>query len=156
MRLRSISVVLVLGSWLVRPSIDLGCDSVAFPGESPNDIMSRFRERLGNKSDIVAAEQDRMVAHFAGKAGPVPYKTLEIVGFEKQRVSFEHLTGPFLACTEAFEIDGSEEGSSVTHAGQFTMRGGLLGWVLGRLWVLRLFRQHVKTELEQMAGSTLS
>ena len=152
MRTSPLTTVAVVGaSAFVRPSLTLRDHTVRFPGLSPADVIDRFRARLDLHPDVVAAGDDTIVARFEGKAGPMPYRTLEVVGLETDRVTFEHLRGPFIRCDEAFEVRAAGDGSDVTHVGSFTMRGGVVGWLLGRIWIRGLFERHVAAELTKMS-----
>lgn len=117
----------------------------------PDEVLAGFRTRMADHPDLLVADDDAVVARFEGTAGPLPYRTVEVVRFSTDEITFEHLRGPFIHCEEAFQLETSEHGTAVTHVGTFTMRGGLVGWIAGRLWIRRLFEQHVAAELTRMA-----
>jgi hypothetical protein len=155
MSTRTIAAAAIVGSWLVHPEVRLRPVTVEFPGLTPDEVASQFRARLADHPDVLAADADRVVARFSGRAGPLPYRTVEVVGLSDRAITFEHLSGPFRRCEEAFELRRTDRGTAVTHVGTFTMPGGLLGWLGGQLWIRGLFEAHVAAELERMAASSL-
>jgi len=118
--------------------------------EAPEAVLRRFRERLGTSGDILVADPDRVVARFTGKAGTFRYETVELIGFEADRVTFEHLQGPFRQCHERFRVTPTSGGGSVvTHEENFTMRLGLIGWLLGVMVVRPTFEHHVAAHMAE-------
>lgn len=93
------------------------------------------------------------VEGFDGSAGHLPFMTIELVTFSDGEVGFEHLAGSFHACREKFVLlDEGGGRTRVEHSGTFTMRGGLIGWVAGRLVVRRLFEAHVAEHMRGFGG----
>ncbi len=142
-----------LGGLAVGPTVTLRPDSVDLP-ISPQDVLAHFRKRFADAdNDIVADEGHRLVRRFAGRAGPFPYRTIELVTYETDAVTFEHLAGPFAVCEERFQLDSIESGTQLTHTGQFRLRGGLWTAPLALTGVRRAFEDHVHEHLEALRSS---
>lgn len=101
---------------------------------------------------MIAGDDRRVVRRFSGRAGRLTYATVEIVGFEADAITFEHLRGPFAACHERFDLTSTATGSRVTHSGTFTLRGGLWTWPFAVLVVRRAFERHVREHLVGLRG----
>ncbi|RDI74012.1 hypothetical protein Gocc_2109 [Gaiella occulta] len=115
----------------------------------PEEVARRLRDRLAT-GEVVVDGVDVLVARFAGEAGPLRYHTTELVTFSDREIAFEHLAGSFHGCHERFRfLDAGGGRTRVEHSGAFTMRGGLLGWILAVVVVRRLFESHVA---EHMRG----
>ena len=78
-----------------------------------------------------------------------------LVRFSDRRVTFQHLSGPFRAAEESFDVVTLPDGSTaLEHRGHFVMRLGLVGWILGRLVVRRMFEALVASHMAQLANGT--
>lgn len=110
-------------------------------------VLSRLRDRLGAGSDVVAAEGDRIVRRFAGSAGRFEFATVELLEFDDDGISFQHLRGPFAACRERFDLRASEQGSLLIHTGTFSMKGGAWSWLFGVAFVKPAFDAHVRQHM---------
>ena len=147
---RSAPFLLAVGWLLARrlhPDIPLGPHDVVVPG--PPDEVRRRIEAKHRSGDVVIAGENAIVARFGGAAGPFAFRTVELIRFGENEVTYEHLGGTFLACHERFLLrpDG-DSATRIEHVGVFKLRGGLFGWALGRLVVKRLFEDHVTRELK--------
>lgn len=91
-----------------------------------------------------------MVRRFAGTAGRFRYRTVEVVSFESDAITFEHLRGPFFECRERFDVVAICDHSTVIHSEYFRLRGGLWLWPLARVAVRPTFERHVRDHLEQL------
>lgn len=141
----------VLVAATARPSIVLRLHVAVVEGH-PREVGDRLRARL-ESGDVLVSETDALVARFAGRAGHLPFRTIELVTFSDGEVGFEHLAGSFHACREKFVLlDEGGGRTRVEHSGTFTMRGGLIGWVAGRLVVRRLFEAHVAEHMRGFGG----
>lgn len=136
----------------VSPTIPFRPRAVVAPAQ-PGELVERMRDRLRG-ADVLVDGGDRLLARFSGRAGPLRYRTLELVTFAPGEVRFDHLGGSFRACSERFAFRGEGGQTRVEHSGSFTMRGGLLGWALGLLLVRRLFEEHVAGHVESFASAT--
>lgn len=149
------ALALLLGAWFVArrlsPVVRLGPHDVVVPGH-PEDVRQRI-EATHRSGNVVAAEQDRLVARFGGRAGPFSFHTVELTRFAPAEITYEHLGGTFLCCRERFVLraEGADR-TRICHDGGFKLRGGLFGWALGRLVVKRLFEDHVTRVLESSFG----
>ena len=133
----------------IRPAVALRPHTVR-TGDAPCTVRERFRRQLEVHGDIVATDGQRIVARFAGEAGMFRYHTVELVSFLPDAVTFEHLRGPFNECRERFHVTPRAGGGSVvTHDRTFTMRLGLLGWLLGVTVVRPTFERHVAAHMAQ-------
>ena len=140
-----------IGALFVRPRVEMARDSVEV-GVSPEELLAIFRQRFADSpEDILAMEPDRMVRRFAGSEGPFSFKTVEVVRFEEDGVTFEHLAGPFAECLERFEIVEIPTGSRLTHSGSFRLRGGLWTVPLAFGPVKKAFEAHVRGHFENLA-----
>lgn len=128
------------------PTVTLADDTVVVDASSER-LVSRFRQRLSVGDDVIVAQQDRIVRRFHGQAGRFGYHTVEIVTFAPSSVTFEHLVGPFVRCTELFEFARVSAGTSVSHSGSYALRGGLWTWPLSRTMVKSAFERHVHHHL---------
>ncbi|HZU75339.1 MAG TPA: hypothetical protein VFA70_01155 [Dehalococcoidia bacterium] len=119
------------------------------PG-TPDELRRRLeaKHRAGN---VVVAQHDQIVARFSGRAGPFQFHTVELIRFADREITYEHLGGTFLACRERFVLRPADGGSTrIEHSGVFKLRGGLPGWMLGRLVVKRWFEDYVTRELRTL------
>jgi hypothetical protein len=142
----------------IRPAVPLRPHAVR-TDDPPSAVLDHLRQQLEAQGDAVAADGQRIVIHFAGEAGMFRYRTVELVSFLPDAVTFEHLRGPFKECRERFHVTpGSGGGSVVTHDGTFTMRMGLFGWLLGVTVVRPSFERHVAAHMAQhlSGGRTLA
>lgn len=138
-----------LGARRLRPDVPLGPHDVIVPG-TPDEVRRRIeaKHRAGN---VLVAQDDALVARFGGSTGPFQFHTVELIRFGPEEVTYEHLGGTFLACRERFLLRAEGAGSTrIEHSGVFKLRGGLLGWLLGRLVVKRLFEDYVTRELQTL------
>ncbi|MEE8601346.1 hypothetical protein [Euzebya tangerina] len=119
----------------------------------PSAVIDAFRTRLSH-ADVIAWDEQRdvLVARFAGQAGAFSFATAEVVRFTPTRITFTHLSGPFMACEETVDVVTSDPGVVVTHRGRFRMKYGPLGWLFGRFVVKHLFEQHVAEEMSGLVA----
>jgi len=153
MSLLSTALAFVAGLAGLRwtPTVELRRDVVDF-AVPPSAIMARMRDGLqGDPESVLAAGDDRVVRRFEGTAGRFSYRTVELVSFEPEAVTFEHLAGPFRSCHERFDIRATDHGSTVTHSGTYQLRGGLWTAPLAFGPVKRAFEQHVVDHLGQLS-----
>lgn len=135
---------------VVRPRVELAVDTVHIAA-SPSIVITDLTRRMSDGPDVIAADDHRVVRRFAGTAGRFRYRTVEIVSFEDDAVTFEHLRGPFAECRERFQLTPEGAGTRLTHSGSFRLRGGLWLWPLA-LWGIRpAFEHHVRHHLDQMS-----
>lgn len=116
----------------------------------PGDVLAQFRGHLAENSEAIAAAEHCVVSRFSGRAGWFRYRTVELVTFESDAVTFEHLRGPFASCHERFELASAPTGTRVTHTGTFALRGGLWSWPFGLSVVKPVFEAHVRSHMQQM------
>lgn len=133
----------------MHPTINLAADEVDLDAD-PEEVIARLRGRLAGGDELIAGDDRRVVRRFSGRAGRFTYSTVEIVGFEADAITFEHLRGPFAACSERFELTPTPTGSRLTHRGRFSLRGGLWTWPLAVLLVRSAFEQHVRDHLVEL------
>ena len=144
--------VATLAGLALSPTITLAKDEVDVP-IPPDRLIEEFRRRFSeSEADILASGGDRMVRRFAGKAGPFPYRTVELVEVHADAITFEHLSGPFSQCDERFQFTPVDEGTRITHTGTFQLRGGLWTAPLAIGPVKRAFEAHVHEHLVAMAA----
>lgn len=142
-----------MGALFVRPRIDLKEDSVEV-GLEPDELLEEMRERFASSpEDILALEPDRLVRRFAGSEGTFSYKTIEVVRYERDAITFEHLAGPFAECKERFQLTPIPSGTRLTHTGHFRLRGGLWTLLLAVGPVKKAFETHVHGHFETMAAT---
>ncbi len=132
-----------------KPTITLAEEAVVID-ESPEQLIGRFRERLGAGDDVIVAHSDRIVRGFHGRAGRFRYDTIEVITFGPSSITFEHLDGPFARCAELFEFARRTTGTSISHSGTFALRGGLWTWPLARTAVKSAFERHVHDHLASL------
>lgn len=135
----------------VRPKIQLAEDVVTIDA-SPDDLLADFRRRFTDDPDeILAMDEHRLVRRFSGKEGPYSFRTVELVTWETNAITFEHLTGPFTECHERFEVTACTTGAQVTHTGSFRLRGGLWTALLAVGPAKHAFEVHVHRHLDALA-----
>lgn len=133
------------------PTVALRRDVINF-SVSPSVVVQSLKDGLGSDlQSVLAAGDDRLVRRFEGTAGRFTYQTVELVRFEPEAVTFEHLSGPFLSCDERFDVRATDGGSAVTHSGTFRLRGGLWTAALALGPVKRAFEEHVRSHLNELA-----
>ncbi len=139
--------VATLAGLALSPTIKLAEDQVDLP-VPPDRLVDEFRRRFSeSEADILANGDDRLVRRFSGKAGPFPYRTVELVEIHADAITFEHLAGPFSYCNERFQFKAIEAGTRVTHTGTFRLRGGIWTIPLAIGPVKRAFEAHVREHL---------
>jgi len=143
------AVAATLVGLAVKPRVHLREDHVLFAAP-PDTVLAHFRARFADDPEVIAADADRLVRRFQGRAGPFPYRTVEIVGFESGAVTFEHLRGPFATGHERFDLTPSGAGTRLTHRGTFRLKGGLWTWPLAVGPVRRAFEAHVLAHLQTL------
>lgn len=152
------------GTLLVGMKIRLGvrlAEDVVVVDVAPGELVERFRSRISDGPDVLAAERERLVRRFRGRAGHFRYETVESVTFDPTAILFEHLAGPFARCRETFSLEHVDGGRTrITHAGTFVLRGGLWTWPLARTAVKQAFERHVHEHLtllrDEVQSSTAS
>lgn len=140
-----------VGALFVRPRVELAEDSVDI-GLPLERVLADMRERFASSpEDILAMEPNRMVRRFSGSEGKFSYKTVEVVRFENDAVTFEHIAGPFAECNERFQLTEIPGGTRLTHTGYFRLRGGLWTAPLAVGPVKKAFENHVNGHFQTMA-----
>lgn len=142
-------MALTLGGIAIKPRVTLRQDQVVL-AVPPDDVLVHLRERFSQGPGVVAADSNRVVRHFSGRAGPFPYRTVEIVSFEPGAITFEHLQGPFAACHERFDLTLTSTDTRLTHSGSFRLRGGIWTWPLAVGPIKRAFEDHVAEHLRRL------
>ncbi len=144
--------VATLAGLAVSPTVTLAEDQVDLP-IPPGRLVEEFRRRFSeSEADMLANGGNRLVRRFAGKAGPFPYRTVELVEIHADAITFEHLSGPFSHCRERFQFRPNGEGTRVTHTGTFRLRGGLWTAPLAIGPVKQAFEAHVREHLLAMVA----
>lgn len=147
-----LTAIATMAGLTIRPRVELARDSVEV-SVPPAELMEVFRERFADSSDdILAIEHDRLVRRFAGAEGPFKFKTVEVVRYEDDAISFEHLAGPFYECNERFEFAPTPSGTLLTHTGSFRLRGGLWTAALAIGPVKKAFESHVHGHFQNLAN----
>ena len=142
-----------IGALFVRPRIEMADDSVDV-GLAPAELLALMRERFaGSPDDILAIEPHRLVRRFSGSEGRFTYKTIEVVRYEDDAITFEHIAGPFAECNERFQLTPIRGGTRLTHTGYFRLRGGLWTLLLAAGPVKKAFESHVHGHFETMAST---
>jgi hypothetical protein len=135
----------------IGPTVTLRPDEIDVD-VAPDELIAYFRARLATaKDEIIADDGDRLVRRFEGKAGPFPYRTVELVTYHLDGITFDHLAGPFLRCHERFSFDTIATGTRVIHTGTFRLKGGIWTAPLALTGVRRAFETHVRQHLEELA-----
>lgn len=134
----------------LRP-IDLRAHTVTFDG-APAEVRRIFERKLLDNPGLESSRPGEIVARFSGSAGPLSYRTREVVRLTDEAITFEHLEGPFHSCHERFVLRSEGATSTVCHDGTFTMRWGLAGWLFGLIVVRPLFERLIAGELDRMTG----
>ncbi len=148
----AITAIASLGALALRPEVQLANDSIEV-GLPPKELLEVFRARFADSpEDIIAIEENQLVRRFAGSEGPFSFKTVEVVRYEDQAVTFEHLSGPFAECNERFDMVATPTGSMLTHSGSFRLRGGLFTVPLAFGPVKKAFETHVRGHFETLAS----
>lgn len=147
----ALTVAGTLASLGLSPTVNLRPDSVDLAAP-PDLLLAHFRAQFADApNDTLASEEHRLVRRFSGRAGPFPYRTVELVTYHADAITFEHLAGPFSYCQERFQLDASGAGTRLTHTGSFRLRGGLVTAPLALTAVRRAFETHVRHHLEALA-----
>ena len=141
-----------IGALFLRPRIELAEDSVDV-GLPLDELLTLFRKRFADSpDDILAMEPNRLVRRFAGTEGQFSFKTIELVQYEDDAVTFEHLAGPFAECQERFQLTPIDGGTRLTHTGHFRLRGGLWTLVLAVGPAKKAFENHVNGHFQTLAS----
>ena len=141
-----------VGATFIRPRVDMDEDSVEI-GLPPAVVLANMRERFAtDPEDILAMQPDRMVRRFSGSEGNFSYETIEVVRYEEDAVTFEHIAGPFAECNERFQLTEIPGGTRLTHTGYFRLRGGLWMAPLAMGPVKKAFENHVNGHFQTMAA----
>jgi hypothetical protein len=136
----------------IRPLVTLTKDEVFIPA-SPDELLAEFKRRFAaSPHDVLAVEDHRLVRRFAGTEGRFSFRTVEVVTYQTDAITFEHLAGPFAECNERFEFVAVSSGTRVIHSGSYRLRGGLWTGALAFGPVKRAFETHVRGHLEAMAA----
>lgn len=123
-----------------------------FPAER---VLADLQAGLESSPNVVLRSKDGIVARFEGKAGRFSYHTVELVRFTDRHITFQHLQGPFKSSIESIEVVELEYGrTTLEHRGQFVMRAGIAGWLLGRLVVRRVFERLAASHMEGIASTS--
>lgn len=118
---------------------------------SPEKVLAELRVQFEDAPNVLVGSTNSLVATFAGRAGALSYRTVELVRFSDRGVTFEHLSGPFRSAKESFDVVNLPDGSpALEHRGQFVMRFGLLGWTFGHLVVRKMFEDLVASHMAQL------
>lgn len=140
-----------LAGLALSPTVTLRPEAVDI-AIAPGQLLDDFRARLGAATDEIMADGgDRLVRRFEGTAGPFHYRTVELVTFAADGVTFDHLAGPFSYCHERFSFDPVATGTRIVHTGTFRLRGGVWTAPLALTGVRRAFETHVRRHLEELA-----
>ncbi len=70
----------------------------------PEKVLAELRAQLEDAPNVLVRSGDSLVASFAGRAGALRYRTVELVRFSDRQVTFEHLSGPFRSAQESFDV----------------------------------------------------
>ena len=141
-----------VGATFVRPRVEMDEDSVEV-GLTPSVVLANMRERFASSpDDILAIDSDRLVRRFSGSEGSFNYETIEVVRYEEDAVTFEHIAGPFAECNERFQLTEIPGGTRLTHTGYFRLRGGLWTAPLAMGPVKKAFENHVNGHFQTMAN----
>ena len=132
------------------PVVHLRDDHVEV-GATRQELLDGLREHFVDSPEHVLVADDRhVVRRFAGRAGLFPYRTVELVTFEDDSITFEHLAGLFRHCHERFQLSATVSGTRLTHTGNFVLRGGLWTALLALGPVRSAFEAHVHHHLRQL------
>lgn len=147
----TLAVIGALAGLAVGPTVTLGRDEVDV--DLPLDqLLAHFKAGFADgEDDIIVSDGDTLVRRFSGRAGPFPYRTVEVVNYEADGITFKHLAGPFKRCDERFQLDPIATGTRITHTGTFQLRGGLWTAPLALTAVRKAFETHVRQHLEALA-----
>ena len=139
-----------LAGLLWGPIVHLRDDHVEV-GATPQELLEGLREHFADSPEhVLVADNRHVVRRFAGRAGPFPYRTVELVTFEDDAITFEHLAGPFRQCHERFQLSATASGTRLTHTGHFVLRGGLWTALLALGPVRSAFEAHVHHHLREV------
>jgi hypothetical protein len=138
------------GRWRNR-RIELPARSIDV-GAPVSAVMEDFRSRLTEMPGVICQVADTVVARFSGRVGPYRGHTVEVVRFEVDSLTFEHLAGPFRACHEIFAVrPDTDDTAIVEHRGWLVMKFGPLGWLAGLLLARPAFDRVIARELQGLA-----
>ena len=134
------------------PTVTLRRDDVSIDAP-PAVVVAELRKRFSSdENSILVGGGERLVRRFEGTAGRFSYHTVELVIFEPDGVTFEHLAGPFKSCHERFDLRATDTGSTITHTGSFRLRGGVWTAALAAGPVKHAFEHHVQLHLRALAA----
>lgn len=141
-----------IGALFLRPRVELAEDSVDV-GLPLDELLVIFKERFASSpDDILAMEDTRLVRRFSGTEGQFSFNTIELVSYEDDAVTFEHLAGPFAECEERFQLTPIDGGTRLTHTGHFRLRGGLWTTPLALGPAKKAFENHVNGHFQTLAN----
>lgn len=121
------------------------CVRVEAPRELCFEVVAAAGEVVERRSD------DERVVEFLSEHRGRTIRTLELVTLEApERISYRWLKGPLPGVEEEIVFEVAEDGcTEMTYRGRFRTGGGPLRWLMGRLYVKRVFDRLVREHLDQ-------
>jgi ribosome-associated toxin RatA of RatAB toxin-antitoxin module len=139
------------------------CHEVAIeaPRELVYQLMSSFgRGRLkgagAESSRVLSRSGNDLVVEFRTQAGRFTVTTTEQVTLDPpERITFQHVKGPFHSAREEFVLSEAEGGMRLEHNGEFVWsRLPVLGWLVGRFILKRPFERLLEKHMEQLKAAS--
>ena len=131
------------------------------PRELVYQLMSSFgRGRLNGadaeSSRVLSRSGNDLVVEFKTKAGRFTVTTTEQVTIDPpERITFQHIKGPFHSASEVFVFSEAGGGMRLEHRGEFVWsRLPLLGWLVGRFILKRPFERILAKHIAQLKAAS--
>ena len=131
------------------------------PRELVYQLMSSFgRGRLNGageeSSKVISRSGNDLVVEFKTKTGRFTVTTTEHVTLDPpERITFEHIKGPFNSASEIFVLSEAGEGMRLEHSGEFVWsRLPVVGWLVGRFILKRPFERILVKHMDQLKAAS--
>ena len=112
----------------------------------------------GASSKVLKTEGDRMLVEFHtpvkmffGITWVRVYRTVEWVTLhEPDQIDFSQVEGPLQLLEDRFLLEAVEGCTEFRYESTFGVRWSIFGWILGKLWLERCLKQHMRDHLKEL------
>jgi uncharacterized protein YndB with AHSA1/START domain len=130
------------------------------PRELVYQLMSSFgRGRLkgagAESSRVLSRSGNDLVVEFKTQAGRYTVTTTEQITLDPpERITFQHIKGPFHSAREEFVLSETDGGMRLVHTGEFVWsRLPVIGWLVGRFILKWPFERILQKHMDQLKAT---
>ncbi len=130
------------------------------PRELVYQLMSSFgRGRLNGagaeSSRVLSRSGNDLVVEFKTRAGRFTVTTTEQITLDPpERITFQHIRGPFHSAREEFALSETDGGMRLMHTGEFVWsRLPVIGRLVGRFILKRPFERILERHMDQLKAA---